>query len=116
MEKKEIENGSKLIAEFMGEKLSSSGIGIVRPAGWDDLFKYHCSWDWLMPVVEKIAKDYDVKITWMPTAIDVTYIDRPDVMDGEISSMGGMTGIENTFIAVVRFVEWYNTKSPNRKK
>lgn len=38
---------NKLIAEFMGLD------------GWwsENEFKYHSSWDWLMPVVEKIEKE-----------------------------------------------------------
>lgn len=68
-----------------------------------------------MSVVEKIAKNYDVRITWMPTGVDVTYIDRPDVYNGEITSMGGLTAIENTWTAVIKFIDWYNTKSSNRQ-
>jgi hypothetical protein len=62
--------GNKLIAEFMGAKTNKTAvheevrktlqntdfwiplIGIVK----QDNLKYHSSWDWLMPVVEKIEK------------------------------------------------------------
>jgi hypothetical protein len=81
-----------------------------------DNFNYNTEWAWIMPVIEKISNDFDVNITLNKAAIDVTYINRPDNFDGEITSMGGMTAIENTFIAVVRFIEWYNTKSVSRKK
>jgi hypothetical protein len=117
MEKQEIEKGNKSIAEFMGYTINEDGnfckdrIPFLRLSD----FNYDNNWDCLMPVVEKIAKDYDVRITWMPTALNVTYIDRPDVTEGEITSMGGMTAIENTYIAVLRFIEWYNTKSESRK-
>lgn len=126
MTRQEILSANKEIALFMGGSTEHEYNGSVcflhyknNKAPYYILFtrlKYHRSWDWLIPVVEKIAKDYDVKITWMPTGMDVTYIDRPETMDGEISSTGGMTAIENTYIAVVRFIEWYNTKSVNRKK
>lgn len=123
MEKQELLNSKKSIAEFMGGKEDYYPKGLPNgtefAGNWEkhlDNFNYDTEWAWLMPVVEKIAKDYDVRITWMPTALDVTYIDRPDVSEGEITSMGGMTAIENTFIAVVRFIEWYNTKSEGRKK
>lgn len=118
MEKQEIEEGNKSIAEFMGYTTNEDGNfckGGIPLLKLSD-FKYDNSWDWLMPVVEKIAEAYDVRITWMPTALNVTYIDRPDVSEGEVTSMGGMTGFENTYVAVVRFIEWYNTKSAGRKK
>tara|TARA_R110000851_G_scaffold36378_5_gene94964 strand:- start:3059 stop:3364 length:306 start_codon:yes stop_codon:yes gene_type:complete len=57
---------NKLIAEFMGlgdgdkyfsptlEDAESVGLGMhVYP----DEMRYHTSWDWLMPVVEKIEND-----------------------------------------------------------
>lgn len=113
----------KDIAEFMGASEDSYPKGLpketVFAGNWQehlDNFNYDTEWLWLMPVVEKIGKDYDIRITWMPTAIGVTSINRPDVSDGEIASMGGKTAIENTFIAVVKFIEWYNTKSVARKK
>ena len=110
MEKQEIENGNKVIALYRGYTINEDG-NICKDNiplfGVKDL-KYHCDWDMLMEVVEDIATDYDVRITWMPTAINVTYIDRPDISDGEITSMGGMSAIENTFLSVVRFIEWHN--------
>lgn len=60
MAQTEFEKGNKMIAEFVGHKL------IGKPE-WEyeywliegnnyrgDELKYHTSWDWLMPVVEKI--------------------------------------------------------------
>lgn len=113
----EIIKGNLLIAEFMGFTINEDlnlcmdKIPLFKPT---DL-KYHSKWDSLMRVVEKIAKNYDVRITWMPTGVDVTYIDRPDVDNGEITSMGGLTAIENTWTAVIKFIDWYNIKSANRK-
>jgi len=68
-------NNNKLIAEFMG----AVGTPKYNPTEWDvyitgcldvdsddenaqhfytpDEMKYHTSWDWLMPVVEKIEND-----------------------------------------------------------
>ena len=42
---------NKLIAEFMD--LRSTGMSIYK----ESEYKYHSSWDWLMPVVSKIARD-----------------------------------------------------------
>ena len=69
-------NNNKLIAEFMG----AVGTPKYNPTEWDvyitgcldvdsddenaqhfytpDEMKYHTSWDWLMPVIAKIVKDY----------------------------------------------------------
>ena len=50
---------NKLIAEFMGVSQGEHTHFMVEPfalesyANVDDL-KYHISWDWLMPVIEKI--------------------------------------------------------------
>ena len=42
-----MKENNKLIAEFMG--LRSTGLSIYKPSE----YKYHTSWDWLMPVIEK---------------------------------------------------------------
>lgn len=115
-----MENKNNLIAEFMGAKQDSYPDSMPKWVNifgiWEDnpKLEYHCSWDWLMPVVEKIAKEFDVTISFMPNAIDATYINRPDTIDGEVTSLGGMSPIENTYYSVVKFIEWYNTKSKYR--
>ena len=43
-----MEQDNKIIAEFMD--LRSTGLSIYKPSE----YKYHTSWDWLMPVVEKM--------------------------------------------------------------
>ena len=50
MSNEEIIEGNKLIAEFMGKE--------IRDHLYNDAvkWKYHLSWDWLMPVIEKISK------------------------------------------------------------
>lgn len=116
MEKQKLLENKRAIAIYMGADEDSYPKGVQMRFGgfsgtWQENlhdFNYDTDWNWLMPVVEKIAKDYDVRITWMPNAIDVTYIDRPDVSYGEIASIGGLTAIENTFLTVVKFLEWYN--------
>ena len=109
----DIHIGNKLIADFMGAKEDVYPESMPK---WVNIFgtnedniknfNYNTSWDWLMPVVEKIAIDYDFRITLSPTSLNVTYIERPDVYEGEITSMGGMTAIENTWHSVVYFIKW----------
>ena len=55
-------NDNKLIAEFMGEKFTDAS-GVVQGLNYkliekkhgegNNGFRFHTSWDWLMPVVQK---------------------------------------------------------------
>jgi hypothetical protein len=61
MTKEQIIEGNKLIAEFMGTKRGAKYIdpacSVVGEAEFlcdEKDLEYHLSWDWLMPVVEKI--------------------------------------------------------------
>ncbi len=118
MKNKEIIEGNKLIAEFMEVKIGVDTY-MYRPGVTDllreDHLSYHSSWDWLMPVVEKIAGNFDVTIS--SVGLWVTYIDRIDTKweDKHIGDMGGHKPIVNTWKAVVQFIEWYN-KQPKYKK
>lgn len=143
------EQGNKMIAEIMaGNKL----IGIFHGAEWSDgtqrlyyegesmrdfaLFihatnvnieeaKYYSSWDWLMPVVEKIEelipdgyttihgeewsklkglkdqKIYDFEIT--------TNIRENQ---HEIKTRSYESKIDSVFKGVVQFIQWYNQQTP----
>ncbi len=96
-------NDNKLIAEFMG----AVGTPKYNPTEWDvyitgcldvdsddenaqhfytpDEMKYHTSWDWLMPVVEKIEE-------------------QNELIGAHILS----TDIGKTYKEVVRFIKEYN--------
>jgi uncharacterized protein YyaL (SSP411 family) len=61
---------NKLIAEFMGlkdgAKYFSPTLEVAESVGlgmhiYPDEMRYHISWDWLMPVVEKIMWDNDIE-------------------------------------------------------
>ena len=55
-------NDNKLIAEFMGLVVSDSdNYTSELHTNVDVDLKYHTSWDWLMPVVEKIMWDNDIE-------------------------------------------------------
>ena len=86
----EIQDGNKLIAEFMNEKVSKSGLGIVAPSGFDLIFGYDSSWDWLMPVVEKI------RTINRGSASSEIYL--------AISKVDRLSAHEE----VVNFIKWYN--------
>jgi hypothetical protein len=112
MTQEQVLEGNKLIACFVGYKynigfksyeLKKDGV-VVNSIGLPLLmtgFKYNSSWDWLMPVVEKIesiknSDDYEVDIF------------------GKCCDIGGQfegvckTKIEGTYKAVVEFIKWHN--------
>lgn len=150
----DITQSNKLIAEFMGDRIEIrsfgdalprrdsyyyvSGeknfyLGLVGGSNIDYLWerevykmKYHTSWDWLMPVVEKIesiefSRDLcDITITWhYDINIQRNYcIIKPDnsfastVIDKwDFKSYEGK--LSGTYQAVVQFILWYNE---NKKK
>jgi hypothetical protein len=104
-----IEDSNKMIAVFLGCKvkgyivyrLDNENISFV-----DDL-KYHTSWDWLMPVVEKIeAMGYTVVIHREATLIsaydnDLNCIWKTTKWDQEVK-------INHVYQAIVQFIQWYN--------
>lgn len=86
MTQEQIIEGNKLILAFMGE------VNIYTDKGLFNLCGYHDSWDWLMPVVEKIksmSKDW-------PIATDV------------VLSLPIHTPIAEVYFAIIQFITWYN--------
>lgn len=123
---------NKLIAEFMGAKLSGGDetfdfLGI-QPSNeffqfWHvTQLKYHTSWDWLMPVVEKIEKErhvikqesFSVEY-WWDVKIERNFcIIKPDYamvlalgVPAHFSSYNGK--LIGTYETVVQFINWYNS-------
>ena len=55
-----MEKNNKLIAEFMGAEWHKDffkDVCIISPSNIS--YKFHTSWDWLMPVVMKISRKID---------------------------------------------------------
>lgn len=117
METPQIQEGNKLIAEFLcAEKLPEVNNfkipGFEIPAlryerygdmeaylGTTDKFKlyeakFHSEWNWLMPVVHKIY--------------DITDDDTKSFNGLVIFEIGLATPIDEIFKAVVEFIVWYN--------
>lgn len=122
MEDAKIIEGNKLIAEFMGWRKDPTHGWLTKDEqdAWnyrDDYhFKYYVSWDWLMPVVEKIeglnngenGKGYIVSLK-SPSCVG--YIDKEDGFKMPIPCDArtlGTTRIESVWLAVVEFIQWYN--------
>jgi hypothetical protein len=125
MEREEINKRNEAIALFMGAKLKvpantkyapyyqffkEDGL-IYREKEPKDM-KYNSSWDWLMPVVEKIEK---TRINGSPLYCEIgktySYIYKTAHTMGEkrdILSIPGKTKIEAVFLGVSEFCMMYN--------
>ena len=107
MNQTEIIEGSRLIAEFEGRLFYGvhpiSAYGGNTGNAFPDM-RYHTSWDWLMPAVEKIENmgGFTVSIGFKDCLIQtgrretITYTNNWE------------TKIEGIFKAVVSFIKWYN--------
>lgn len=114
-----------LIAEFM-MSLDEDGVLYTPTIRWNpdgdrnfkltmhDLsrFRFHTSWDWLMPVVDKI----DTLTPNGRTFIEAQR-DKPDepvywwVNLGETYSLSKVSKIDAVYDAVVLWIKWWNNKN-----
>jgi len=112
------------IAEFMGYKESEGNFlkSIIDTCHECDL-KFHSSWDWLMPVVEKIESlqlgniknllPDDEHFNCCPgVEMDRDYCNiyiQADMrlVDNFIENLAN-TKLEATYITIIEFIEWYN--------
>jgi hypothetical protein len=121
----EIIKGNKLIAEFMGATIDElDNVKFILPADGVGLAgcglracRYHSSWDWLMPVVEKIEGLFNgnsFTITnrnlWCIIEMNTQFSLAYDIEYSEIS-IKASTKLESTWQAVVQFIQWYNTQT-----
>ena len=130
MTSEEILDGNKLIAEFMGAVTHKTAPVIISPYIKNDEvwygdntipneqressfriseLKYHSSWDWLMPVVEKIENvlDGDVSISIKDDSCNIN-------SNYYGISVEGYTKIESVWIACVKFITCYNLKTDKK--
>lgn len=89
---------NKLIAEFMSENREFL----------DKVLRYHHSWDWLMPVVEKIESLRDLNGDAYRFSIDMCNV---SIENTDIEILGGDFKINTTYKAVVKFIILTNTIS-----
>jgi hypothetical protein len=118
MEEKEILEGNKLIAEFMMCKEhhlnNTEGFYMDHPIiEWhsygENNSEFHSSWDWLMPVVEKIEK--------LGYYIQITYYKDVSCVIGEPGSGTQSVNVINrgdncVYKSAVEFIKWYNQQNP----
>jgi hypothetical protein len=120
MKKEEILSANKLIAVFLGGKIVRenglifiNGItgGQQTPMG----LKYHSSWDWIMPVIDKIESvdNFAYKVI---LHYGIGFIsDSSKHGEPVICRKTGGTRLETTYKLAVDFIIWYNKKSCIRK-
>jgi hypothetical protein len=104
MTQKEINEGNKLIAEFMGRSIAEQH-GEVLYADWDGLHsvKYNESWDWLMPVVEKIEDTIpgsEIMIDKHSCIIRHTTFNAKRIWN--------TSKIQAAYEGVIEFIKWHN--------
>ena len=102
-----MEKNNKLIAEFMGWEYDENNDWYFTPHRVEvtdgiydneipsDLFEFHSSWDWLMPVVQKIGDEY------LNTPFDETYSHLTEQYEN-------IWTLEDTYNAVVEFIKEQN--------
>ena len=87
-------NDNKLIAEFIGHEPIVKGNDVyyelnhIRLTSADDL-RYHTSWDWLMPVVQKCFESAENE-------------------DDFFAISGNLPYMDSTYKSVVEFIKQYN--------
>lgn len=110
---------NKLIAEFMGIETDENGMyrytTSVDDYATDDLSYFEYSWDWLMPVVEKInntcsdkyGNHYDFQIGNGYVWVDPHIGDRIFFSSNDINHKDEPMR-SKVYRGVVEFIEWYN--------
>ncbi len=99
MTQEEVNKWNKMIAEFMEWKHLHYKI--------NEKYKlyYHSSWDWLMPVVEKIrGLGFRVNIT-MSTIDNSVWITKGEE---RLNIVYYSDLKECLYVAVIKFLQWYN--------
>ena len=111
------EEGNKLIAVFMGIEILND---------WDDpdainkisatsmlpkQIKYHSSWSWIMPVVEKIEGkeiDLNVSVVVKNERCKIYRHKDSDYEQAITPLVIGENKIDAVYKSVIQFIQWYN--------
>ena len=126
---------NKIIAEFMGYKISDRGEYLLSDSLpqflgsdhrewcsnkvendnliWEipkDCLEYHSSWDWLMPVVEKIEHkiEPEVRVLIYEDEVEIWQKTEPKWTELVNVQANGDGKLSNTYKAVVEFIKEYN--------
>lgn len=94
MTQEQITQNNKLIAEFMGDKHSLAVNKVNENGG-----HYYTSWDWLMPVVEKIGQMGNKGSLECPIRLKSAE---------QFKHCSIWSPIKAVYYDVVDFINWYN--------
>ena len=111
--KTETTENNKLIAEFMGETSNTYYVAGVDEFGdvvWSKELLYNTSWDWLMPVVDKIEKQGCIIEIWMSLATGCRIMEVSREVKSWTTTMEHNEPIMAVYIAVIEFIKWHNSK------
>jgi hypothetical protein len=108
----EIREGNEKIARFEGYQYGHQHLRgyMVHPNDPRDMFfklsaaKYHTSWNWLIPVVQKIDA------LWMQYDIGDWRTDEDQYKYFDVLALPIGTPIMDVWENVVKFIDWYNQK------
>lgn len=103
--------GNRLIAEFIGSDETQYLVDRQMDAyGISDL-QFHFSWDWLMMAVnfiEQMGFDFSIYTDIRETECSIL---KPTIDDiGQIIFVKDESKIQCVWIAVVEFIQWYNSQ------
>jgi hypothetical protein len=108
----DVQAKNKLIAEFM--KMSHIIHQTFKIYVWqfdedgewypDESLNFHSSWDWLLPVVEKIWVICNNRISLFYFEIE------QETIPNNLSENLGESNIADCWYAVTEFIQWYNTQ------
>lgn len=118
MEDKEILESNNLIAEFMGDNFIIEDLKNrqMHCYGTKKL-EYHSSWDWLMPVVEKISEfKYEDGDTAYPRTFGVIEDGKKMFRLNRHQLFRCDTLIEATWLSVVNFIRWHKWINEQKKQ
>jgi hypothetical protein len=114
MEQKEILEGNVKIAEFM-ELIYKNDVWyfpetwrIEFIGAWSNSLRFHKSWDWLMPAVEKCRK------VAIDTDHEFSYVEALEMLFNKFKRTDSyrsgewFNSIESVWISVIQFIDWYN--------
>lgn len=117
-----LEESNKLIADFMGLSTVEKH-GELLWADWDGLHstKYHTSWDWLMPVIEKIESIPIVEnVRIAESFVNIQVVNKDGISHTTFQIFYTNNGryfkqeddletkIQAVYQAVTQFIQWYN--------
>ena len=102
----EILNGNKLIAEFITEEPEVLKRDLCK-AGILDCMRYSSSWDWLMPVVDKIElSGFEVRIEGISCKINRVLEKDNTIIQLVCGDKSNKIGL--VYQAVIEFIDWYD--------